>query len=90
MRETFKNIVNENLIYYLKYIESETLILWGKLDQDTPIKDGIKMNHLIKNSALIVFPKGTHFSYLEYPSLTNQIIQEFLKEKAVEAEFHSF
>ena len=84
MRETFKNIVNENLIYYLKYIESETLILWGKLDQDTPIKDGIKMNRLIKNSALIVFPKGTHFSYLEYPSLTNQIIQEFLKEKAVE------
>lgn len=84
MRETFKNIVNENLLYYLKYIESETLILWGKLDRDTPIKDGIKMNHLIKNSALIVFPKGSHFSYLEYPMLTNQIIYEFLKEKTVE------
>ena len=80
MHKTFKNIVNENLIYYLKNIESETLLLWGKLDKDTPLKDGYKMNNLIKNSALIIFPKGNHFSYLQYPYLTNKIIFEFIKE----------
>ena len=80
MHKTFKNIVNENLIYYLKIIESETLLLWGKLDKDTPLKDGYKMNNLIKNSALIIFPKGNHFSYLQYPYLTNKIIFEFIKE----------
>lgn len=80
MHKTFKNIVNENLVYYLKNIESETLLLWGKLDKDTPLKDGYKMNNLIKNSALIIFPKGNHFSYLQYPYLTNQIINEFIKE----------
>lgn len=79
MQLTFKNIVNENLIDYLKYIESETLLLWGKLDDATPLKDGIKMNKLIKNSAIIIFPKGGHFSYLDYPSLTNEIIKEFIK-----------
>ena len=80
MHKTFKNIVNENLIYYLKNIESEVLLLWGKLDKDTPLKDGYKMNNLIKNSALIIFPKGNHFSYLQYPYLTNKIIFEFIKE----------
>lgn len=79
MHKTFKNIVNENLTYYLKNIESETLLLWGKLDTATPLKDGYKMNNLIKNSALIIFPKGNHFSYLQYPYLTNQIILEFIK-----------
>ena len=79
MHKTFKNIVNENLIYYLKNIESEVLLLWGKLDTATPIKDGYKMNNLIKDSALIIFPKGNHFSYLQYPYLTNQIILEFIK-----------
>lgn len=81
MQTTFKNIVNENLVYYLNNIESETLILWGKLDKATPLKDGIKMNKLINNSALIIFPKGTHFSYLEYPIPTISIIEEFIKER---------
>ena len=61
--------------------ESEVLLLWGKLDDTTPLKDGYKMNNLIKDSALIIFPKGNHFSYLQYPYLTNQIIQEFIKEQ---------
>lgn len=79
MQQTFKNIVNEDLKYYLQYIESETLILWGKKDQDTPLKDAIKINNLVKNSALIVFPNATHYSYLQYPGLTNKIIHEFIK-----------
>lgn len=79
MQQTFKNIVNEDVSYYLKQIDEEVLILWGKNDIDTPLKYGIKTNKLIKHSALIVFPKGGHFSYLEYPILTNQIIYEFIK-----------
>lgn len=79
MQQTFKNIVNEDISYYLKQIDEEVLILWGKNDIDTPLKYGIKTNKLIKHSALIVFPKGSHFSYLEYPILTNQIIYEFIK-----------
>ena len=79
MQQTFKNIVNEDLTLYLSSIETETLIIWGKKDQDTPLKNAIKINNLIKDSALIVFPEGTHFSYLQYPLLTNKIIYEFIK-----------
>lgn len=81
MRNTFKNIVNEDLLPYFKNITSECLLIWGKLDDATPLSDGQKINNLIKDSALIVYPKSRHFSYLEYPYLTNQIIHEFIKVK---------
>lgn len=80
MKETFKNIVNEDLTKYFQFIDSETLIIWGENDQDTPIKDAYKINKLIKNSALITLSKATHYSYLQYPYLVNKIIYEFIKE----------
>ena len=79
MQKTFQNIVNEDLTKYLKNIKQEALIIWGELDKDTPLKDGKKINTYIRNSALITYPKASHFSYLDYPVLTNQIIKEFLK-----------
>lgn len=77
MYESFKNIVNEDLISYLNYIECDTLLIWGKLDKDTPLADGKKMNKRIKHSSLIVFEQGGHFSYLDYPNSTLQLIKNF-------------
>ena len=81
MHKTFINIINEDLTKYLKYITSETLLIWGEKDIDTPLKDAYKMNSLIKESALIIYPNASHYSYLDYPILTNNIINEFIKEK---------
>lgn len=78
MKKTFKNIVNENLTSYLKQIKAETLIIWGKSDKDTPIKDGKLMKRRIKSSELITLNTG-HFTYLEEPFLVNKIIDEFIK-----------
>lgn len=79
MRKTFINIVNEDLSYDLKNITSEVLLIWGKQDKATPLKDGIKMKKRIKNSALIQV-KGSHFCYLENINLINNILYEFLKD----------
>lgn len=81
MHKTFINIINEDLTKYLKYIPSETLLIWGEKDIDTPLKDAYKINSLIKDSALIIYPNASHYSYLDYPILTNNIITEFIKEK---------
>lgn len=81
MMQTFKNIINEDLKPYLKYIESKVLLIWGNKDDATPIKDGNTMNKLIPNSELIVLDGLSHFTYLEKPYLINQIIYEQLKEK---------
>ena len=78
MYQTFKNVINEDLRYYLPYIDNETLLIWGNKDQDTPLKDAKYMKNHIKDSALIIYPNATHFSYLEYPLLTYNIIEKFL------------
>lgn len=80
MQKTFQNIITEDLKLYYKNIQTETLIIWGKEDQDTPLKDGILINKLITNSAIIVYNNSKHFSYLDYPLLTYNILTNFLKE----------
>ena len=78
MNETFKNIIKEDVKDYLPFIDQETLILWGEKDTATPLKDGKLLGKKIKDSALITFENATHFSYLEYPVQTYQIIEKFL------------
>lgn len=81
MHETFKNIINEDLTNHFNNIPCEALLIWGNNDDITPIKYGRKLNKLIRESALIVYPRAKHFPYLDYPYLTNKIIYEFLKEE---------
>jgi pimeloyl-ACP methyl ester carboxylesterase len=80
MKKTFQNIINEDLKKYYKEITFDTLIIWGEKDKDTPLKDGILLNKIIKNSALIIYPKAEHYSYLNYPILTNKIINIYIKK----------
>lgn len=81
MHKTFKNIIKEDLRNYYKEINNETLIIWGEKDQDTPLKDGIYLNKVIKNSALIIYKDSTHYSYLENIYLTNKILEKYLIKK---------
>ena len=78
MRETFKNIVNLDLTNYLSSIKTNTLILWGEKDTDTPLKDGKLMHKKITNSELIIFPNCTHYCYLENTYVIIKIILCFL------------
>ena len=81
MRKTFQNIINEDLKTYYKKITINTLIIWGDKDLDTPLKDAYYLEKNIKNSTLIIYKNAKHFSYLDYPYLTNIIIESFIKEK---------
>lgn len=78
MKKTFQNIIKVDLRDYYKEIMNETLIIWGQYDCDTPLKDGRYLNKIISNSALITYKGAGHFSYLNYPYLTNKIIYNFL------------
>ena len=79
MYNSFIKIVNENLKYFYDEIKTNTLLIWGKRDKSTPIKDGKYMKKHIKNSTLIAYPTAAHFSYLECKEITNQIIEQFLE-----------
>lgn len=80
-RKTFIQIVNEDLTGYLKDIKASTLLIWGELDQATPLKDGFKMQQLIQDSGLIILKGRSHFCYLEEADRVNSIVQIFIEEK---------
>ena len=79
MKRTFQNIIKEDLRKYYKNISTETLIIWGDKDLDTPLRDGIYLNKIIRNSALIIYNNSSHFSYLDNSYLTNRILENYLK-----------
>ena len=81
MRQTFQNIVRENLLKYYKNIDCETLIIWGEKDKDTSIKSAYIINKVIKDSGLIIIKDGNHFSYLKNPYTFNIIIEEYISKK---------
>jgi len=65
LKDTMKIILNEDVKDILPNIKVPTLLIWGTLDDATPISDAKIMEKLIPNCGLVEYPYGTHFSYLE-------------------------
>lgn len=64
-KDTFVNVIEEDLTEDLKRITSETLILWGEADRSVPLKSGKRIYRLIKDSRIEVFDDIGHFPHLE-------------------------
>lgn len=64
MKKTFKAIVNEYQDNELSNINCDTLILWGKHDNQTPKYMAKRFKRNIKNSVLI-YLFGGHFAYIQ-------------------------
>lgn len=60
LRETMKNVVNEDLVPLLSGINIPTLILWGDKDNTTPIWMGKIMHQKINNSKFVEIKNGDH------------------------------
>lgn len=77
MKKCLVMAVNEDQRAALPNIEQETLLIWGSLDDATPLSDGELMAELIPDSALVVFDGAGHYSYLEQPARFRGIIRSF-------------
>lgn len=60
MKETYLNVVSEDLSFHLPFIKVPTVIIWGDKDESTPLEDGYFINRQIKNSKLIIIPGANH------------------------------
>ncbi len=80
MRQTFVNVVNQDLKQYLPLINSQTLIFWGDKDKVTPISFARILKSSILNSKLIIFKGAGHFSYLDNINEFCQRTIKFLDE----------
>ncbi|MBE6147120.1 MAG: alpha/beta hydrolase [Firmicutes bacterium] len=81
MRQTFKNIISEDLTAYLKNISARCLLIWGNKDTSTPIYQGRIMHQKIYKSEFIELDNVGHFPYLEKLYLIYNIILKQIQEK---------
>lgn len=80
MKETFKKVISEDLKPYLKTIKAPTLIVWGKKDQITPLKDAYLIKKEITNSTLEIIPEAGHAINLQSPEKLSEIILGWLNK----------
>ena len=78
MKQTFLNVINEDLKPLLKDIDKETLIIWGSNDKETPISmaDALKQN--IKNAKLEVIENAGHFCFIDQPQKFINLLKNFI------------
>lgn len=81
MRQTFKNVVNDDLTCALDKIFLSTLLIWGSKDKDTPIYMAKKMLSKISDSGLIIFKGAGHFAYLTNLGAFCAVTERFLEGK---------
>ncbi|OGE76954.1 MAG: hypothetical protein A3C85_01240 [Candidatus Doudnabacteria bacterium RIFCSPHIGHO2_02_FULL_48_21] len=79
LRETFLNVINEDLTALLGYVRQETLIVWGGRDEDTPLMLAMWLKEHIPHSDLVIFHNAGHFSFLDEPDKFVGTVRDFLK-----------
>lgn len=80
LKQTFINIVNEDLSSILNEITVETLLVFGEKDNATPVWMGKKMESLMPNATLIIFENDDHYAYFNQAFRFNLVLNAFLKE----------
>lgn len=80
MRQTFKNIVNEDLSLLVRKITLPVLLIWGDKDKETPIYMAKKLYKSLGNPALIIFRGAGHYSYLDRPDEFYMLLKSYLSE----------
>lgn len=78
-RQTFNNIVTEDLRALISSINCPTLLLWGDEDHTTPIKHAKVFNALIKKSQLIIVSGDHGLPYRKAEEIA-PLINKFINE----------
>ena len=86
MKKCLVMAVNEDQRDALPDIRQETLLIWGELDDATPLHDAEIMEELIPGAGLVVLPGAGHYSFLERPAQFRGILRSFLGADKAAAE----
>jgi pimeloyl-ACP methyl ester carboxylesterase len=80
MRQTFVNVVNEDLLPYAARVQRPTLLLWGDRDEDTPLSQGKALEAAIPDAGLVVLEGAGHYSYLDRLADAARIVDFFYRQ----------
>jgi pimeloyl-ACP methyl ester carboxylesterase len=81
MRGTFRAVIAADLRERLSRIGASTLLVWGELDEDTPLWMGHEMESLIPDAGLVVLEGAGHYSYADAPGQFRAVARRFLLEQ---------
>jgi pimeloyl-ACP methyl ester carboxylesterase len=76
MKETFTNVIFEDLSQFTGFIRIPTVIIWGDKDKATPVEDAYFMNEKIKGSKLVIIEGAGHILNRECPETLAEKILE--------------
>lgn len=74
VQKTMVNLIKTDLADRLSEIKAPTTIIWGRMDQVTPVADGEIMKKELKNSSLHIISSARHSPQLTHPKETAEII----------------
>lgn len=78
MRETFKFIVQDNLVSAMESVRVPCLLLWGEYDVIVPTAIAQRMADVILGSTLKIIPEVDHGVPFKEPTVFAQYVEHFL------------
>lgn len=79
MKESYKKIVNEDLRACARKVPNQVLLVVGREDTTTPVKEARAYLQAFPRGRLIV-TDGGHFAFAEHPLTFNLIAEDFFYE----------
>lgn len=76
MKETYLNVIQEDLSQFTGFVRVKTILIWGDNDKSTPIEDAEFMKQKIKDSELVVIEGAGHALNKECPEVLAEKILE--------------
>ncbi len=78
MRQTLVKVVNEDLTELMPNVTAPTLLVWGTLDDATPLSDAKIMESLMPQAGLVTFEGAGHYSFLERSVQFGRVLASFM------------
>jgi pimeloyl-ACP methyl ester carboxylesterase len=78
LKETFLNVVREDLRADAEKIKVPTLLVWGENDTETPLAEARTLEKAIANARLAIISGAGHFVHREMPKDVAESINTFI------------
>lgn len=79
LQETFRKVVNYDILADAKKVRTPTLLVYGENDLITPIWQAKKIAAEISGSKLKIIDQADHFPHKGHPEKVKKLIEDFLK-----------
>ena len=78
MRQVLVNTVNEDLAPLLPLVRQETLLIWGRNDDQTPLSDAQRMEREMPDAGLVILENAGHYAFIERQEQFLRVMASFM------------